>query len=104
MSRQQRWWSLARLGDSTIQTIGLVLNEDKCEIISDDISVVATVKAVMPNIRHIPRKEAVLLLLPVSDNESVYTIFSSKLTTFCLLASRLTTFNNNIIRLASSVG
>ena len=31
-------------------TLGLVLNEDKCEIVSDDVSVVESVKAVMPNI------------------------------------------------------
>ena len=42
-------------------TLGLVLNEGKCEIVFDDVSVVASVKAVMPNIRHIPSNAAVLL-------------------------------------------
>ena len=45
-------------------TVGLVLNEDKCEIVTDDTIVVARMKAVMPNIRHIPRSEALLLGAP----------------------------------------
>jgi hypothetical protein len=81
--------SVRRIGP----TLGLVLNEDKCEIVSDDVSVVASVKAVMPNIRHIPSNEAVLLGAPVGDDKSVDTVLSSKLTTFRLLASRLTTLN-----------
>ena len=76
----RRWWS--HLHDlETVrrvsQTIGLMLNEDKCEIVSDDISVVATVKAVTPSIRHIPSEEVVLLGAPIGDNESVDTILNS---------------------------
>jgi hypothetical protein len=47
----------------------------------------------MPNIRHIPTKEAVLLGAAFDDNKSANTILSSKLTTFRLIASRLTTSN-----------
>jgi len=39
-------------------SIDLVLSEDKCEI-TDDISMVASMKAIMPNIRHIPCSEAI---------------------------------------------
>ena len=48
-------------------TIGLVLNEEKCEIVTNDISVVTSMKAIMPNIRHIPSGEAVLLGAPVGN-------------------------------------
>ena len=47
----------------------------------------------MPNIRHIPSIEAVLLGAPIGDSKSVDTVLSSKLTTFRLLARRLTTLN-----------
>ena len=47
-------------------TIGLVLNDEKCEIVTDDVSVFASMKAVMPNIRHIPSGKA-----PVGDETSV---------------------------------
>jgi hypothetical protein len=33
--------------------IGLVLNERKSEIVSDDVSVVARLQAVMPGVRHV---------------------------------------------------
>ena len=73
--------------------IGLVLNEDKCEIVTDDVSVVASMKAVMPNIRHIPRSDAVFLGAPVGDETSVDTVLGSKLAVFRRLASRLTSLN-----------
>ena len=41
--------TVRRVGPS----IGLVLKEEEREIITDDVSLVATLKAVMPNIRHI---------------------------------------------------
>jgi hypothetical protein len=47
-------------------TIGLELNEDKCEIVTDDDSVAANVRVILPNIRHIPCGE-VLLLGPSSQ-------------------------------------
>ena len=52
-------------------TIGLELNEDKCEIITDDESVVAVIRSVLPNVRHIPCRDAVLLGVPVGDESSV---------------------------------
>ena len=80
---------MRRVGPS----IGLVLNEDKCEIVTDDVSVVASMKAVMPNIRHIASGEAVLLGAPVGDEAAVDSVLSSKLAVFRLLASRLTSLN-----------
>jgi len=72
-------------------TIGLLLNEDKCEIVTDDASVVASIRAVLPTVRHVPCRDAVLLGAPVGDESSVDTVLNSKLTEFRRLASRLTT-------------
>ena len=47
----------------------------------------------MPNIRHIPSGEAVLLGAPVGDETAVDAILNSMLTVFRLLASRLTLLN-----------
>jgi len=76
-------------------SIGLIglLNEDKCEIVTDDISVVASMMAIMPNIRHIPCSEAILLGAAVGDETAVDKVFSSKLAVFRLLTSRLTSLN-----------
>ena len=74
-------------------SIGLVLNDVKCEIVTDDISVVSNMKSVMPHIRHIPCCEAVLLGAPVGDLTAVETVLNSKLAVFRLLASRLTSLS-----------
>jgi len=51
-------------------SIGLVLNDDKSEIVTDDVSVVASMKSIMPNIWHIPCSEAILLMgVPVGVEE-----------------------------------
>ena len=34
-------------------TIGLFLNDDKCEIVTNDVSVVESLKVAMPNIRRV---------------------------------------------------
>ena len=73
--------------------IGLVLNEEKCEIVTDDVDVVTSTKAVLLNIRHIPCGEAMLLGAPVGDETAVDSILSSKLAVFRRLASRLTSLN-----------
>jgi hypothetical protein len=41
-------------------TVGLELNEDKGEIFTDDDSVAANVRVVLPNIRHMSCGEALL--------------------------------------------
>jgi hypothetical protein len=65
----------------------------KCEIIAGVADVVASLKAVMPIIRHIPCHEAVLLGAPVGDRTSIDTALNSKLAVFRHLASRLTSLN-----------
>jgi len=47
----------------------------------------------MPNIRHIPCSEAILLGAPVGDETAVDKVLSSKLTVIRLRASRLTSLN-----------
>ena len=74
-------------------TIGLILNEDKCEIITDDVSVIVKLQAVMPKIRHIRCSESELLGAPIGDETAVNTVLSSKLAVFNLLASRLKSLN-----------
>ena len=73
--------------------IGLELNENKCEIVTDDDSVAANVRVVLPNIRHISCGDALLLGAPVGDERSVDTVLNGKLAVFKRLASRLLSLN-----------
>jgi hypothetical protein len=74
-------------------TIGLERNEDKCEIVTDDDSVAANVRVVLPNIRHIACGEALLLGAPVGDEKSVDIVLNGKLAVFKRLASHLQSLN-----------
>jgi len=74
-------------------TIGLLLNENKCEIINNDNNVVSSIQAIMPNIMHIPCNDAVLHCAPIGDETAVETVLHSKLLIFQHLARRLTTPN-----------
>jgi hypothetical protein len=73
--------------------VSLLLNEDKCEIVTDDNSVAADIGTVLPSVRHVPRHEAVLLGAPVVDETSVETLRHSKLVEFRRLAGHLITLN-----------
>jgi len=81
--------TVRRVGPS----VGLLLNEDKCEIVTSDNGVVSSLRTVLPNIRHVPCGEAVLLGAPIGDQSAVDTVLNSKLTAFQLLASRLMKLN-----------
>ena len=59
--------------------------------------VIAIMKAVVPNIRHMPCHKAVLLSAPVSDQTAVDAVLSSKLAVFRRLASRLTMRWNTVL-------
>lgn len=74
-------------------SLGLRLNEDKCEIIACDVNVAASLTAAMPNITHIPCGEAVLLGAPIGGDSAVEAVLNNKLTVFQRLASRLTSLN-----------
>ena len=73
--------------------IGLLLNEGKCEIVTDDADVVSEIRAVLPAIRHVPCNESILLGAPIGDDTSVDAILNTKLATFRLLTSRLTSLS-----------
>jgi hypothetical protein len=72
--------------------VGL-LNEDKCELVTDDDSVVADIKTVLPSVRHVSRREAVLSGAPIGDETSVDTVLHNKVVEFHRLAGRLITLN-----------
>ena len=76
-------------------TIGLVLNEAKCEIITNDDNMVASFRAAMPNIRHIPSDGVIMLRAPVGSESSVEIVLNDKLAAFRLLASRLTSLSSS---------
>ena len=73
--------------------IGLLLNDGKCEIVTDDANVVSEIRAVLPAIRHVPCNESILLGAPIGDETSVDAILNTKLATFRLLTSRLTSLS-----------
>lgn len=52
--------------------IGLELNEDKCEIVTGDESVVSHLKTVLPSVRHISCDEALLLGAPIGDQSTAF--------------------------------
>ena len=72
-------------------TLGLQLNEDKCEIVTNDEDVTSRFRAVIPNIRHSSCSDAILLGAPIGDISAIDTVLTNKLTDFQRLASRLTT-------------
>ena len=69
--------------------IGLLLNDGKCEIVTDDANVVTQIRAVLPAIHHVPCNESILLGAPIGDETSVDAVLNTKLVTFRLLTSRL---------------
>jgi len=48
--------------------LGLVLNEAKCELVTDDPAVVAKFRVVAPTILHVRTSDATLLGAPVGSN------------------------------------
>jgi hypothetical protein len=54
--------------------LGLILNERKCEIITDDLDVMARFRQIAPNIMHVLRDDAVLLGAPVGGNAAIESV------------------------------
>jgi len=75
------------------RSIGLLLNENKCEIVTDDKTVASSLQAVLPNVRHVPCREAMLLGAPIGDKSSIDNALSDRLSVFKRLADRLQTLN-----------
>ena len=74
-------------------TIGLVLNDAKCEIFTNDDNVVASIRAFMPNIRHIASDNVIMLGAPVGGDTSVDLVLNNKLVAFRLVTSCLTSLH-----------
>jgi hypothetical protein len=87
-------------------TLGLLLSDNKCEIVTNDDVVVSMFRAVMTHILHIPCSDAVLLGTPIGDESSIDPMLHSKLTNFQRLDSRLETLNaqDALFLLRNSVG
>jgi hypothetical protein len=51
-------------------TLGLLFNENKCEIVKNDDGLVNSFRAVIPNIQHIPCNDALLLSATIGDESS----------------------------------
>jgi len=69
--------------------LGLLLNEQKCELVTDDFKVLEKFRAVAPAILHVKTHHAVLLGAPIGSSEEIDVILSKKLAEFQRLATRL---------------
>lgn len=69
--------------------LGLCLNEAKCELVTDDVSVISAVKSVLPNISSIPCSKATLLGAPIGSDSAVSEILRAKLDVLKCLQDRL---------------
>ena len=75
------------------QELGLELNEQKCELITDDDDVVDKFRADAPSILHIKTSQAVLLGAPIGSTEEIDSTLSRKVAEFQRLTSRLKQLN-----------
>jgi hypothetical protein len=70
-------------------SLGLLLNEQKCELITDDKDVLDKFRSIAPSILHVSTSQAMLLGAPIGSNAAIDTILSKKLLEFRLMADRL---------------
>jgi hypothetical protein len=73
--------------------LGLMLNEQKCELITDDPDVITRFRSVAPTILHISTCDATLLGAPIGSEAGVETMLSRKISEFRRLADRLKKLN-----------
>ena len=69
--------------------VGLQLNDAKCEIITDDTTVLHRIRDIAPAVKHISCNKAVLLGAPVGGASSVDDVLNEKLSVFSHLADNL---------------
>ena len=69
--------------------IGLLLNEHKCELVTDDMEVVQKIQTIAPSITHVHTSNAVLLGAPIGSLEEIDVVLTKKISDFQLLACRL---------------
>jgi hypothetical protein len=75
------------------RTIGLVLNEQKCELVTDDSDVIAQFRTTAPAILHIRPAQATLPGAPVGATAEIDVVLTKKIDEFQRLASRLKTLS-----------
>ena len=75
--------------------LGLVLNDSKCEIISNDVTVIDEFRREAPNILSTRCEEALFLGAPIGDQSSVTISLDKKLTEFKRLCGRLQVLNSH---------
>ena len=75
------------------QELGLELNEQKCELITDNDDVVDKFRVDAPSILHIKTSQAVLLGAPIGSTEEIDSTLSRKVAEFQRLTSRLKQLN-----------
>jgi hypothetical protein len=73
--------------------LGLHLNEDKTEIVTNDASVAKSIRSVTPNVRQVMCGDAMLLGAPIGDDSTVDNALNQKLREFQCLSSRLTSLS-----------
>lgn len=71
------------------EKLGLVINPAKCELITDDISLVDRVRVVIPDILHTNKTSAELMGAPVGGEEGIGRTLETKLKALRCLADRL---------------
>ena len=69
--------------------IGLLLNEHKCELVTDDMEVVQKIQTIAPSITDVLTSNAVLLGAPIGSLEEIDVVLTKKISDFQLLACRL---------------
>ena len=69
--------------------IGLLLNEHKCELVTDDMEVVEKFRAIAPSINHVSTSHADMLGAPIGSLEEIDIVLTKKISDFQRLACRL---------------
>jgi len=70
-------------------TLGLLLNEHKCELVTDDMEVVEKFRVIAPTIIHVNISRANLLGAPIGSLEEIDVVLTKKISEFQRLTSRL---------------
>ena len=74
-------------------SLGLILNEGKCELITNEPEIVERFRTIAPSILHVNTSKAVLLGAPIGCMEGIDLVLSKKMCEFQTLANRLKLLN-----------
>jgi len=62
------------------RAFGLLVNDQKCELVTDDLEVVEKFRAIAPSIIHVGTLKASLLGAPIGSSEELDVVLSKKIT------------------------